>query len=127
MVSLIMDDNTFNCVTIPMLNSYGFSVKKFRMNIKALIKIVGKYTEKTKKVKPSFESSRSFPSSSLLRSTNLYYSTHFTVPFARVLLFSSSEMNNSTAAPSSKPRAGSSQPSEASFKRKRGVFQKDCE
>ncbi|THG19044.1 hypothetical protein TEA_008395 [Camellia sinensis var. sinensis] len=34
-------------------------------------------------------------------------------------------MNNSSAGPSSKARAGSSQPSESTFKRKRGVFQKD--
>ncbi|KAL7199046.1 hypothetical protein ACSBR2_021349 [Camellia fascicularis] len=34
-------------------------------------------------------------------------------------------MNNSSAGPSSKVRVGSSQPSEATFKRKRGVFQKD--
>ncbi|KAI7996909.1 Transcription initiation factor TFIID subunit 13 [Camellia lanceoleosa] len=36
-------------------------------------------------------------------------------------------MNNSFAGPSSKARARSSQPSESTFKRKRGVFQKDCE
>lgn len=36
-------------------------------------------------------------------------------------------MNNSSAGPSSKVRAGPSQPAEATFKRKRGVFQKDCE
>ncbi|KAF5936637.1 hypothetical protein HYC85_024143 [Camellia sinensis] len=35
------------------------------------------------------------------------------------------KMNNSSAGPSSKVRVGSSQPSEATFKRKRGVFQKD--
>ncbi|KAL7226913.1 hypothetical protein ACSBR1_021893 [Camellia fascicularis] len=34
-------------------------------------------------------------------------------------------MNNSSAGSSSKVRVGSSQPSEATFKRKRGVFQKD--
>ncbi|KAI7990986.1 Transcription initiation factor TFIID subunit 13 [Camellia lanceoleosa] len=34
-------------------------------------------------------------------------------------------MNNSSAGPSAKVRVGSSQPSEATFKRKRGVFQKD--
>ncbi|XP_054793080.1 transcription initiation factor TFIID subunit 13 isoform X2 [Prosopis cineraria] len=33
---------------------------------------------------------------------------------------------SSSAGPSSKPRAGSSQPSETSSKRKRGVFQKEC-
>lgn len=37
------------------------------------------------------------------------------------------QMNNSSAVPSSKARAGPSQPAEATFKRKRGVFQKDCE
>ncbi|WJZ90441.1 hypothetical protein VitviT2T_009584 [Vitis vinifera] len=36
-------------------------------------------------------------------------------------------MNSSSAGPSSKPRAGSSQPSDSSFKRKRGVFQKDLQ
>lgn len=36
-------------------------------------------------------------------------------------------MNNNQAAASSKARVGSSQPSETSFKRKRGVFQKDCQ
>jgi len=36
-------------------------------------------------------------------------------------------MNTNSAAPSSKSRAGSSQSSETSFKRKRGVFQKECE
>ncbi|GMP87513.1 hypothetical protein ACSBR2_031691 [Camellia fascicularis] len=36
-------------------------------------------------------------------------------------------MNNSSAGPSSKARAGSSQPSESTFKRKRGVFQKDLQ
>lgn len=35
-------------------------------------------------------------------------------------------MSNSSAGPNSKVRAGSSQPSEAALKRKRGVFQKDC-
>lgn len=35
-------------------------------------------------------------------------------------------MNNTTAGVSSKPRGGTSQPSETSFKRKRGVFQKEC-
>lgn len=36
-------------------------------------------------------------------------------------------MHNPTAgATASKAKVGSSQPSEASFKRKRGVFQKDC-
>ncbi|XP_057460876.1 transcription initiation factor TFIID subunit 13-like isoform X1 [Actinidia eriantha] len=34
-------------------------------------------------------------------------------------------MSNSSAGPSSKVRVGSSQPSETTFKRKRGVFQKD--
>ncbi|XP_058188410.1 transcription initiation factor TFIID subunit 13-like [Rhododendron vialii] len=36
-------------------------------------------------------------------------------------------MNNSSAGPSSKVRAGPSQPAEATFKRKRGVFQKDLQ
>ncbi|XP_058076234.1 transcription initiation factor TFIID subunit 13 isoform X2 [Magnolia sinica] len=37
-------------------------------------------------------------------------------------------MHNSSSGPTSKPRVGSSQPSEASsFKRKRGVFQKDLQ
>ena len=36
-------------------------------------------------------------------------------------------MNTSSAGPSSKSKAGSSQPSETSFKRKRGTFQKECE
>ncbi|KAL6339666.1 hypothetical protein AAG906_034751 [Vitis piasezkii] len=36
-------------------------------------------------------------------------------------------MNSSSAGPSSKPRVGSSQPSDSSFKRKRGVFQKDLQ
>uniref|UniRef100_A0A5B7BKD1 Transcription initiation factor TFIID subunit 13 n=1 Tax=Davidia involucrata TaxID=16924 RepID=A0A5B7BKD1_DAVIN len=36
-------------------------------------------------------------------------------------------MNNSSAGPSSKARTGTSQPSETSFKRKRGVFQKDLQ
>ena len=36
------------------------------------------------------------------------------------------KMSNSSAGPSSKVRVGSSQPSETTFKRKRGVFQKDC-
>ncbi|KAL2239037.1 UNVERIFIED_CONTAM: Transcription initiation factor TFIID subunit 13 [Sesamum indicum] len=36
-------------------------------------------------------------------------------------------MNNTTAGSSSKVRPGSSQPSETSLKRKRGMFQKDCE
>ncbi|KAL3532958.1 hypothetical protein ACH5RR_006479 [Cinchona calisaya] len=36
-------------------------------------------------------------------------------------------MNNPSAGPSSKAKAGSSQPSESSFKRKRGVFQKDLQ
>ncbi|CAA2972394.1 transcription initiation factor TFIID subunit 13-like isoform X2 [Olea europaea var. sylvestris] len=36
-------------------------------------------------------------------------------------------MNNNTAGPSSKSRAGASQPSESSFKRKRGMFQKDLQ
>ncbi|KAK6932959.1 Transcription initiation factor IID, subunit 13 [Dillenia turbinata] len=36
-------------------------------------------------------------------------------------------MNTSSAGTSSKPRVGSSQPSEATFKRKRGVFQKDLQ
>ncbi|GFS33497.1 TBP-associated factor 13 [Actinidia rufa] len=35
-------------------------------------------------------------------------------------------MSNSSAGPSSKVKLGSSQPSETTFKRKRGVFQKDC-
>lgn len=35
-------------------------------------------------------------------------------------------MNNPSAGSSSKQRTGSSQPSETSFKRKRGVFQKEC-
>ncbi|XP_057483844.1 transcription initiation factor TFIID subunit 13-like isoform X3 [Actinidia eriantha] len=34
-------------------------------------------------------------------------------------------MSNSSAGPSSKVKLGSSQPSETTFKRKRGVFQKD--
>ncbi|KAI3449413.1 hypothetical protein Pfo_006078 [Paulownia fortunei] len=36
-------------------------------------------------------------------------------------------MNNTTAGTSSKVRVGSSQPSETSFKRKRGMFQKDLQ
>ncbi|KAL4038900.1 hypothetical protein IC575_002537 [Cucumis melo] len=36
-------------------------------------------------------------------------------------------MNNSSAGSSSKQRTGSSQPSETSFKRKRGVFQKELQ
>ncbi|KAI8030071.1 Transcription initiation factor TFIID subunit 13 [Camellia lanceoleosa] len=36
-------------------------------------------------------------------------------------------MNNSFAGPSSKARARSSQPSKSTFKRKRGVFQKDLQ
>ncbi|XP_050265430.1 transcription initiation factor TFIID subunit 13-like isoform X2 [Quercus robur] len=36
-------------------------------------------------------------------------------------------MNTNSAAPSSKSRAGSSQSSETSFKRKRGVFQKELQ
>ncbi|XP_039014338.1 transcription initiation factor TFIID subunit 13-like [Hibiscus syriacus] len=36
-------------------------------------------------------------------------------------------MSNPSAGTSSKPKVGSSQPSEASFKRKRGVFQKDLQ
>ncbi|XP_059625604.1 transcription initiation factor TFIID subunit 13 [Cornus florida] len=36
-------------------------------------------------------------------------------------------MNTSSAGPSSRVRVGSSQPSEASLKRKRGVFQKDLQ
>ncbi|XP_047321285.1 transcription initiation factor TFIID subunit 13 [Impatiens glandulifera] len=36
-------------------------------------------------------------------------------------------MNNSSAGPSSKARVGASQQSETSFKRKRGVFQKDLQ
>ncbi|XP_057460877.1 transcription initiation factor TFIID subunit 13-like isoform X2 [Actinidia eriantha] len=36
-------------------------------------------------------------------------------------------MSNSSAGPSSKVRVGSSQPSETTFKRKRGVFQKDLQ
>ncbi|KAJ8748282.1 hypothetical protein K2173_000854 [Erythroxylum novogranatense] len=36
-------------------------------------------------------------------------------------------MNSSSAGQSSKSKAGSSQPSETSFKRKRGVFQKDLQ
>ncbi|XP_010931737.1 transcription initiation factor TFIID subunit 13 [Elaeis guineensis] len=36
-------------------------------------------------------------------------------------------MHNSSSGPPAKPRVGSSQPSEASFKRKRGVFQKDLQ
>jgi transcription initiation factor TFIID subunit 13 len=36
-------------------------------------------------------------------------------------------MSNNAAGPSSKSKAGSSQPSETTFKRKRGVFQKECE
>lgn len=35
-------------------------------------------------------------------------------------------MSSSAAGTSSKPRAASSQPSETSSKRKRGVFQKEC-
>lgn len=35
-------------------------------------------------------------------------------------------MSNSSAGTSSKSKVGSSQPVETSFKRKRGVFQKDC-
>jgi len=35
-------------------------------------------------------------------------------------------MSSSAAGNSSKPRAASSQPSETSSKRKRGVFQKEC-
>ncbi|KAK1428133.1 hypothetical protein QVD17_16961 [Tagetes erecta] len=38
-----------------------------------------------------------------------------------------SKMNNNQAGASSKARVGSSQPSETSFKRKRGVFQKDLQ
>lgn len=37
------------------------------------------------------------------------------------------QMNNSSAVPSLKARAGSSQSTEATFKRKRGVFQKDLQ
>ncbi|KAI3665218.1 hypothetical protein L6452_43841 [Arctium lappa] len=37
------------------------------------------------------------------------------------------KMNNTSVGPSSKVRVGSSQPSETSFKRKRGVFQKDLQ
>lgn len=37
------------------------------------------------------------------------------------------QMNASSAGPSSKSKAGLSQPSETSFKRKRGIFQKECE
>lgn len=37
------------------------------------------------------------------------------------------KMSNNAAGPSSKSKAGSSQPSETTFKRKRGVFQKECE
>ncbi|GER44346.1 transcription initiation factor TFIID subunit 13, partial [Striga asiatica] len=36
-------------------------------------------------------------------------------------------MSNTTAGPSSKARVGSSQPSENSFKRKRGMFQKELQ
>ncbi|KDP28237.1 hypothetical protein JCGZ_14008 [Jatropha curcas] len=36
-------------------------------------------------------------------------------------------MNNLSAGPSSKSKVGTSQPSETSFKRKRGVFQKDLQ
>ncbi|KAF2290702.1 hypothetical protein P3X46_029310 [Hevea brasiliensis] len=36
-------------------------------------------------------------------------------------------MNSSSAGPSLKSKVGSSQPSETSFKRKRGVFQKDLQ
>ncbi|KAF8395003.1 hypothetical protein HHK36_018942 [Tetracentron sinense] len=36
-------------------------------------------------------------------------------------------MHNSSTGPASKPRVGSSQPSDSSFKRKRGVFQKDLQ
>ncbi|PSR85957.1 Transcription initiation factor TFIID subunit like [Actinidia chinensis var. chinensis] len=36
-------------------------------------------------------------------------------------------MSNSSAGPSSKVKLGSSQPSETTFKRKRGVFQKDLQ
>ncbi|MQM04730.1 hypothetical protein Taro_037531 [Colocasia esculenta] len=36
-------------------------------------------------------------------------------------------MQNSSSGPTPKPKAGSSQPSEASLKRKRGVFQKDLQ
>ncbi|XP_077218892.1 transcription initiation factor TFIID subunit 13-like [Tasmannia lanceolata] len=36
-------------------------------------------------------------------------------------------MHSSSAGHASKPKVGSSQPSEASFKRKRGVFQKDLQ
>ncbi|KZV44155.1 transcription initiation factor TFIID subunit 13-like [Dorcoceras hygrometricum] len=36
-------------------------------------------------------------------------------------------MNNSASVPSSKVRVGSSQPAESSFKRKRGMFQKDLQ
>ncbi|KAK9282362.1 hypothetical protein L1049_005279 [Liquidambar formosana] len=36
-------------------------------------------------------------------------------------------MSSSSAGPSSKQKVGSSQPSDASFKRKRGVFQKDLQ
>ena len=36
------------------------------------------------------------------------------------------KMNNPSAGSSSKQRTGASQPSETSFKRKRGVFQKEC-
>eukprot|EP00262_Sarcandra_glabra_P021021 TRINITY_DN8612_c0_g1_i1.p1 TRINITY_DN8612_c0_g1~~TRINITY_DN8612_c0_g1_i1.p1 ORF type:complete len:129 (+),score=28.97 TRINITY_DN8612_c0_g1_i1:197-583(+) len=36
-------------------------------------------------------------------------------------------MHNSASGSASKPRVGSSQPPEASFKRKRGVFQKDLQ
>ncbi|XP_057483843.1 transcription initiation factor TFIID subunit 13-like isoform X2 [Actinidia eriantha] len=37
------------------------------------------------------------------------------------------KMSNSSAGPSSKVKLGSSQPSETTFKRKRGVFQKDLQ
>ncbi|XP_062143989.1 transcription initiation factor TFIID subunit 13 isoform X2 [Alnus glutinosa] len=36
-------------------------------------------------------------------------------------------MSNNAAGPSSKSKAGSSQPSETTFKRKRGVFQKELQ
>lgn len=42
------------------------------------------------------------------------------------LLLAKAMHNSASAGPPAKPRVGSSQVSEASLKRKRGVFQKDC-
>lgn len=60
----------------------------------------------------------------LIRSRKYPLNVSWSQNFTRYL---APKMSNSSAGPSTKPKIGSSLPSETSSKRKRGVFQKECE